>query len=66
MTIKFKVEIIESERGWGMRLDEVKLFDDAQEAFDWVEEFNASNNKDETPDWYMVANPQKWSKWPIN
>ncbi len=50
MTIKFKVEIIESERGWGMRLDEVKLFDDAQEAFDWVEEFNASNNKDETPD----------------
>lgn len=55
MTIKFKVEIWESERGWGQRLDEVKEFDDAQKAFDFVREFNSHNTAPEAPDWYMFA-----------
>ena len=57
MTVKFRVEIIESERGWGQKVDEVKLCDDAQEAIDWVKEFNSKNNEDEVPAWYMFARP---------
>ncbi len=55
MAVKFRVEVIESERGWGQRVDKVKLFDDAQEALDWVRKFNSANNKDKVPDWYMFA-----------
>lgn len=53
--MKFKVDIIESERGWGQKIDETKFFDDANEAFKFVEDYNATNNKTEVPDWYMYA-----------
>lgn len=52
---KWGVTIIESERGWGQRVDEVKEFDDYDEALDFVEKFNAQNDKDYVPDWYMRA-----------
>ena len=57
---KFRVDLIESERGWGQRLDERKYFDSADEAWKFVEDFNSQNDKDSVPDWYMYAeDPEK-------
>jgi len=50
-----KVVIIESEAGWGQRVDEVKEFDTMKEAEDYVTEFNKDNNAPVTPSWYMYA-----------
>lgn len=51
----WKVYIIESERGWGQRVDEVKRFESLDEANRFVKEFNAENNLPNVPDWYMYA-----------
>lgn len=50
-----KVYIIESERGWGQRVDDTKEFDTMDEARDFIREYNADNNEPTTPDWYMYA-----------
>jgi len=50
----WKVEIFESERGWGQKL-EVKFFDNQKEAATFAHEFNSVNTENETPDWYMYA-----------
>ena len=51
-----KVVIIESERGYGQRIDEVKYFDNRAEALKFVDDFNADNDfEGGVPDWYMVA-----------
>ena len=55
MTDKVKVQYIESERGWGQRVDEVKEFDTYELALEAVTEFNARNTADSAPDWYMYA-----------
>lgn len=57
---KIKVEIIESERGWGQRVDEVKEFDTLEQANKFIEFFNKPNKEnaaktDAVPDWYMYA-----------
>jgi hypothetical protein len=49
------VNLIEHERGWGSRIDEVKEFPTEQEAMDYVVEFNSKNIAQVVPDWYMVA-----------
>jgi hypothetical protein len=51
----WKVAIIESERGWGQRVDEVKEFKTYEEAKAFQIKFNAENIEDSVPDWYMVA-----------
>ena len=53
---KWTVTIIESERGWGQRIDEVKEFDDYDEAKTFVDKFNSGNTETTVPDWYMRAN----------
>jgi hypothetical protein len=51
-----KVEIIESERGWGSKVDEILYFKTEAEAKKYVAEYNAKyNNEPTTPDWYMIA-----------
>jgi len=55
-----KVNIIESERGWGSKVDEVREFRTRAAAEKFVEKFNKPNvdnwNKTKTvPDWYMRA-----------
>ena len=55
MKSKWKVNIIESERGWGQRIDDTKFFDDYDEAVDWVKDYNKDNNQTIVPDWYMYA-----------
>lgn len=52
---KTKVFVIESERGWGQRVDEVKEFETRWEAVKWADEFNAQNTATSVPDWYMYA-----------
>jgi hypothetical protein len=52
----FKVEIIESERGWGQKIDEVKYFDSEESAKDFCKRYNADNPAGPAPDWYMQAN----------
>lgn len=51
----WRVDIFESERGWGQRLDEEKYFDNELEARNFVNDFNSKNDLDYVPDWYMVA-----------
>lgn len=52
---RWRVDIIESERNWGQKIDERKFFDDEQEAVDFAREFNSKNTEDTVPDWYMRA-----------
>lgn len=50
------VDIIESERGWGSKVDETKLFETQAEAAEWARAYNAKyNTAKEVPDWYMSA-----------
>lgn len=52
----FRVDIIESERGWGSKIDESIYFDNEPEARAYVEEYNRKHNLPVVaPDWYMVA-----------
>ncbi len=51
----FRVDLIEYERGWGSKVDEVKYFDTEPEAKQYCVEFNAKNTSLTAPDWYMVA-----------
>jgi hypothetical protein len=43
---KIKVNIIESEAGWGRKVDETKEFDTLEEAEKFVEKYNAPNVMD--------------------
>lgn len=52
-----KVFIIESERGWGQKIDEVKEFPTYEEAEEFCREYNRKHNPPmgRTPEWYMYA-----------
>jgi len=52
---KYLVDIIESERGWGSKVDETLEFDTEQEAKDYCKEYNKRNKEDVAPDWYTRA-----------
>ena len=49
------VHIVESERGWGQKIDDVKEFPTLGEAKAFVLEFNSANDLAYVPDWYMYA-----------
>ena len=52
----YRVDIIESERGWGQKIDETKYFDNEAEAREWARAYNAKyNTATQVPDWYMRA-----------
>ena len=55
MASKVKVAIIESEAGWGTRVDEVREFDDMEKAQKFIREYNAHNVANTAPSWYMYA-----------
>ena len=54
---RYRVDIIESESGWGQRVDGTKFWDekDLDKAEKFVEDYNKSNNLDHVPGWYMYA-----------
>lgn len=51
----WKVDIIESEAGWGQRVDSTEEFDKLEDAVTFKDKFNAANDKDIVPAWYMYA-----------
>ena len=52
----YRVDMIESERGWGQKLDEVLYFDNEAEARQYAIDYNTKhNNLDYVPDWYIRA-----------
>lgn len=53
--MQYRVNIIESEAGWGQRIDETRYFDTLAEATKFVKRYNSHNNKKEVPAWYMYA-----------
>jgi hypothetical protein len=56
LTSVWAVDIIESERGWGSKVDETKLFETQEEAVKFSKDYNAKyNTATEVPDWYMSA-----------
>lgn len=55
MVAQYQVKIIESERGWGSKVDEVINFNSLKEANDFVSNYNKQNNKDYVPDIYWRA-----------
>ncbi len=53
---RYKVVIIESERGWGSKIDETLYFDNEAEARKYVKDYNDKYNPPgPAPDWYMLA-----------
>lgn len=51
----FRVDIIESERGWGSKIDETIYFDNEADR-EYARAYNAKyNTSTVVPDWYMRA-----------
>lgn len=51
----YKVVVIESERGWGQKVDDVRYFREKEAADDFVKRHNAENNLPYVPDIYWRA-----------
>ena len=60
--MKYLVNIIESERGWGRTIDEVKEFDDIETARKFIRDYNKQNTAPTAPDWYMQAEAVNFSE----
>lgn len=55
MAVKYKVCVIESERGWGQKR-EYEYFDTVEKAIEYRDRINSYNTVSTiAPDWYMVA-----------
>ena len=53
---RWRVDMLESERGWGQKIDESLYFKTKEEADSYVKDYNEKhNNKPEVPDWYIKA-----------
>lgn len=69
--VYFKVDIIESERGWGSKVEATYYFKTSSSAEKFKEKYNASNKEDFekttiVPDWYMQAeDPVKVDKFKV-
>lgn len=56
VTSQWEVDLIESERGWGQKIDSTRRFEAFKEAVEFQQEFNAENDfTKDVPDWYMIA-----------
>ncbi len=58
----FIVHIIESEAGWGQKVDDVRYFRAVENADNFVKTFNSENTCPVTPDWYMYAQEAQFSR----
>lgn len=52
---QYRVDIIESERGYGQKLLESKYFKTYDLASEYINKFNSKNTESKVPDWYMYA-----------
>jgi hypothetical protein len=57
-TIAVKMTVIESETGWGAKIDDHMVCLSVEDALNFKEEFNSENNSPTVPDWYMYAEGQ--------
>lgn len=48
-----KIAVIESEAGWGRKIDDWMVCLSAEDAKAFEKEFNAKNKSSSAPDWYM-------------
>lgn len=56
LPLRYRVDYIEYERGWGSRLDETEYYDNEEEARRVAKEYNEKyNTAPSAPDWYIVA-----------
>ncbi len=55
MLTYYTVQDIESEAGWGQKVDEVHYFRTKEEAVAYIKQFNSRNTETTTPSWYMRA-----------
>ena len=53
--IAIKVPVVESERGWGRKIDDWMVCLTIEDAQAFKKEFNSENTSSTTPDWYMQA-----------
>ena len=52
----YRVDMLESEAGWGSRIDEVFYYKNQEDALEFVNRYNAEyNNQKTTPSWYIMA-----------
>ena len=51
----YTIAVIESEKGWGSKVDDYMVCLSPEDALAFKTEFNAENDKDTVPDWYMYA-----------
>ena len=55
MKVRYQVTTVESERGWGQRV-EYDLFDTVEAAIEYRDHINSFNEPaDIAPNWYMIA-----------
>lgn len=60
MQTYFMVIMLESEKGWGERIDDVLYFSQYEVASDFVKKYNNKwNDFDSVPDWYIQAQTPK-------
>jgi len=57
MSVKYRVHLMESERGWGQDYWS-EDYDSLEEAKERIRKVNADNTSLVAPDWYMQANEQ--------
>lgn len=50
-----KVAVIESESGWGRKIDDWMVCLTPEDTLLFKEEFNSKNDSEVVPDWYMVV-----------
>ena len=55
MRVAIKVQIIESEAGWGTKVDDHMICIDLENANQFIKEFNSKNTSKTVPSWYMYA-----------
>lgn len=60
-TEPWRVVVIESERGWGAKVDEIRRFPTQELAAAFVKEFNSRNPDGPAPDWYMQAQSPEYA-----
>jgi len=51
--IAYKIAIIESEKGWGRKIDDYMVCLSSEDCIVFKNEFNSENTQENAPDWYM-------------
>jgi hypothetical protein len=53
--IAMKIPVIESEKGWGRKIDDYMVCIDSKDCLVYKQDFNAKNTEKIVPNWYMIV-----------